>query len=154
METADLTQQLVRSRLLQNEKQVQDFEQSIEKMISMNTSDCMKNLCLGLDDETENDEVMFGLVHTIESFDQELGLEQSLTKLAEALPFMLPHAKEWAKTFQKRILNHAEARYVYATVISNTDNAAKDMVLSLMDEIKMKNPDQFAKKVDEFRSSI
>lgn len=154
MEMADLTQQLVCSRLLQNEKQVQDFEQSIEKMISMNISDCMKNLCLGFDDKTENDEVMFGLVHTIESFDQELGLEQSLVKLAESLHFMLPHAKEWAKTFQKRILNHAEARNVYAAVISNTDNATKDMVLSLMNEIKMKNPDQFAKKLDEFLLSM
>lgn len=33
MEMADLMQQLVRSRLLQNEKQVQDFEQSIEGII-------------------------------------------------------------------------------------------------------------------------
>lgn len=154
MEIADLTQMLVRSRLLQNEKQVQEFEQSIERMKSMNSDDCMKNLCLGFDDETENDEVMFGLVHSIESFDQELGLELSLTKLAESLHSMLPHAKEWAKTFQKRILNHAEARIVYAAVISNTDNATKNMVLSLMNEIKMKNPDQFAKKVDEFLSSM
>ncbi|QOX61854.1 hypothetical protein FRZ06_00010 [Anoxybacterium hadale] len=67
MEIADLTQMLVRSRLLQNEKQVQEFEQSIERMKSMNSDDCMKNLCLGFDDETENDEVMFGLVHSIES---------------------------------------------------------------------------------------
>ena len=45
MEIDDLTQKLVRSQLLQNEEQVQAFEQSIESIISMNNSDCIKSLC-------------------------------------------------------------------------------------------------------------
>lgn len=154
MEIDDLAQKLVHSRLLQNEEQVQVFEQSIESIMSMNNSDCIKSLCLGFDDQTENDEVMFGLLHTIESFDQELGLEQSFIKQAEALRYMLPHAKEWAKTFHKRILNQDEARNAYARVISNADNATRELVLSLMNEIKAKNPEKFAEKTEEFLSSI
>ncbi|BCJ93783.1 hypothetical protein acsn021_13520 [Anaerocolumna cellulosilytica] len=154
MKIEDLTQKLVHSRLLQNEEQVQAFEQSIESIISMKTSDCIKKLYLGFDDSTENDEIMFGLLHTIESFDQELGLEQSLIKLAEALRYMLPHAKEWAKIFHKRILNQEETRNAYATVISYADNATRDLVISLVNEIKIKNPEKFAKKTEEFLLSI
>jgi hypothetical protein len=73
--------------------------------LGLNEIDHISNLCLGFDDETEHDEIMFGLVHAIESYDKTFGLEKSLTKIAESFPVMLPQAKEWTKIIHKRILN-------------------------------------------------
>lgn len=150
----DLRQKLIHSRFLQNEEQVQEFEESIEKILSLNSVDCIRDLCLGFEDGAEDDEVMFGLVHAIEAFNMDYGLEVSLTRLAEAVPCMLPHAREWAKTLHKRILNHDETRKVYLAVMYNIDQSTRDIVIALMNEIKVKNPDRFAKKTEEFLSMI
>lgn len=150
----DLTQKLVHNRLLQNEEQLKEYEQTIETIIAMNSSDCIRVLCLGFDDETENDEVMFGLLHTIEALDKELGLEQSLTKQAEAFQYMLPHAKEWAVIFHKRILNQDVTRKAYAEVILNADNNTKDIVVSILNEIGIKNQVKFGVTIEEFMTYI
>jgi Immunity protein 30 len=91
---------------------------------------------MGFDDKTENDKVMFGLIQAIESYDDIFDSEQSLKELAESLPYMLPHAKEWAKTLHKRILNHDPSLKVYKKVISTADDSIKETVLQVVNEIK------------------
>ena len=39
------------------------------------------NLCLSFDDATEHDEVMFGLIHAIESYDKTFGPNRRPTKI-------------------------------------------------------------------------
>jgi hypothetical protein len=148
------TQKLKDNRLLRTQQEIQQFEQAIVNILSMNEVDHIKNLCLGFDDATEHDEVMFGLIHAIESYDKTFGLEQSLRNFAESLPYMLPHAKEWAKTLHKRILNHAPSRRVYAEVISKVDVSLKKLVVQLINEIKEKNPKKFGVSALEFLSNI
>lgn len=146
----NLTQTLIDNRLLRNEEEISAFEQAISSVLDLKDLNHLRNLCLGFHDATENDEVMFGLIHAIESYDNIFGSEQSLIELAESLPYMLPHAKEWAKTLHKRILNHESSCKIYSKVISTADVNIKKIVLQLVKEIKERNPKRFEASVDEF----
>jgi hypothetical protein len=148
------TQILVNSRKLRTEIEIRQFENAITNFLRMNQVDHIKNLCLGFDDSTEHDEVVFGLIHAIESYDKTFGSVDPLKKFSESIPSMLPHAKEWLKTLHKRILNHEPSRRVYAEVISNSDIFTKSTVIQLVNEIKDKNPSKFETSVSEFMSDL
>jgi hypothetical protein len=148
------TQRLKDNRLLRTQQEMHEFEQSIINILSINDVQHIENLCLGFDDATENDEVMFGLIHAIESYDKTFGSELPLKKLAESLNYMLPHAKEWAKTLHKRILNHDASSRVYAEIISNVDLSIKSIVIEIVNEIKDKNPKKFETPVLVFLSNL
>ncbi|HJV31813.1 MAG TPA: Imm30 family immunity protein [Bacillales bacterium] len=154
MDINNQTRILIDNRFLRTQYEIQQFEQAIVSILDMNEVDHIKNLCQGFDDATERDEVMFGLIHAIESYNKTFGSEKPLIKLAESLPNMLPQAKEWGKTLHKRILNHDLSRRVYAEVISNVDARIKNIVLQLVNEIKDKNPKKFENLVSEFLSNL
>lgn len=154
MDINSLTQTLIDNRFLKNQQEISAFETAISSILNLNDLNHIGNLCMGFDDVTEHDEVMFGLIHAIESYDQVFGSEQSLKKLAQSLPYMLPHAKEWAKTLHKRILNHEPSCNIYAEVISQGDVNIKMIALQLVTEIKERNPKSFEASVDEFISRV
>lgn len=58
---------LYNHRLLENENEVRDFNESLMEVIAYNDVSVITELCFVLDDETEQFEVMFGLIHGIES---------------------------------------------------------------------------------------
>lgn len=150
MDIIHLTQILIDNRLLRSQEEVSKFEQAISGILDLKDLNHIRNLCMGFHDATEHDEIMFGLIHAIESYDDLFGSEQSLKELAQSLPLMLPHAKEWAKTLHKRILNHDPSRKIYSKVISKGEINNKNIVLQLLNEIKERNPKKFEASVDEF----
>ncbi|MEB3751166.1 Imm30 family immunity protein [Geobacillus sp. FSL W8-0032] len=152
MDLAHETQKLIDSRLLRTEQEIQQFEQAIVNIVGMKKAEHIKHLCLGFDDSTECDEVMFGLIHAIESYDKVFGAEESLKNFAESLPSMLPHAKGWVKILHKRILNDAPSRKAYAKVVSKVDVNVKNLVVQIINEIKEKNPGRFEASALEFLS--
>lgn len=152
MDINSLTKILIDNRFLRNQQEIFDFENALSSILNMKDLNHIENLCMGFDDETENDEVMFGLIHAIESYDNVFGSEQSLKKLSASLPYMLPHAKEWAKILHKRILNHEPSQKIYAKIISESDENIKKIVLQHVTEIKKENPKKFENPVDEFIS--
>ena len=154
MDITSLTKMLVENRHLRTELEIQQYEQAISSILNMNRIEHIRHLCLGFDDETERDDVMFGLIHAIESYDKNFGAHEPLVKLAESLNAMLPHAREWVKTLHKRILNHEPSRKIYADVISGVDVGTKQIVVEIMNEIKNKNPMKFEATASEFLTSI
>lgn len=150
MDIIHLTQILIDNRLLRSQEEVSKFEQAISGILDLKDLNHIRNLCMGFHDATEHDEIMFGLIHAIESYDDLFGSEQSLKELAQSLPLMLPHAKEWAKTLHKRILNHDPSRKIYSKVISKGEINNKNIVLQLLNEIKERNPKKFEASVDQF----
>jgi hypothetical protein len=154
LDILSLTQTLIENRLLRNQEEILSFEQTISSILNKKDLNHIRNLCLGFHDATEHDEVMFGLIHAIESYDNLFSSEQSLKELAASIPFMLPHAKGWAKTLHKRILNHDPSRKIYSKVISKSDVNIKVIVLQLVNEIKERNPGKFEATVAEFISYV
>jgi hypothetical protein len=142
------------SRLLKTKAEIISFEQAIENIISFKDVNNIKYLCLGFDDSTEHDEVMFGLIHAIESYDKIYGAEEALVKFAETIPDMYPHAKGWVTIFHKRILNDELSRKIYLKVISNSNSSTKKVVVDLFKEIIEKNPSKFEMAVNEFLAGL
>lgn len=141
---------LQRSRLLRSILEVNDFESAIENIVSLNDDKLIKDLCTGFDDQTEDHEVMFGLIHTIEDFEGEEGL----LEIAKAIPSMLPHAKEWATILHYRILNHEPSRRLYTEVLEKVDIAVKDTIVQILKEIKTEDPARFEVSANEVLSSL
>ncbi|MCE5286147.1 MAG: immunity 30 family protein [Pelosinus sp.] len=143
-------QRLKQNRLLRNRNEVQEFEEAIENIVSLKDVKLINDLCSGFDDQTEEHEVMFGLIHAIEDFEGEEGLRE----MAKAIPDMLPHAKEWATILHYRMLNHAPSRQIYAKILSHVNLLVRNTIVSILKEIKAEDPDRFENSVDEILSSI
>ncbi|MFP7476957.1 Imm30 family immunity protein [Terribacillus saccharophilus] len=77
-------QNLKDNRLLRDDQEVEKFEKAIENILKMKDGNRITFLCQGFDDDTENDEVMFGLIHAIESYDNIVGSVSSLNILANS----------------------------------------------------------------------
>lgn len=141
---------LQKSRLLRNALEVNDFESAIENIISLKDAKLIKDLCSGFDDQTEDHEVMFGLVHAIEDFEGEEGL----LEMTNAIPSMLPHAKEWATILNYRILNHEPSRKLYVHVLKKVDETVKDVIVGILNKVKTEDPARFENSVNEVLASI
>lgn len=141
---------LQKNRLLRNATEVNEFESAIENIISLKDVKLVKDLCSGFDDQTEDHEVMFGLVHAIEDFEGEEGL----IEMTNAIPSMLPHAKEWATILNYRILNHEPSRKLYVNVLKKVNKSVKDIVIGILKNIKLEDLARFENSVNEVLSSI
>lgn len=146
--------ELKNNRLLRDESEVEKFEKSIENILDMEDVNNIEILCQGFDDLTENDEVMFGLIHAIESYDKIVSSEISLKVLANSIPKMLPHAKEWLKILHKRILNHEPSRNIYKEIIPTLNNDIQKYIVSQLNSIKERNPSRFEESVNSILDFI
>ena len=88
------------------------------EVIEYNDVSVITDLCLVLDDETEQFEVMFGLIHGIESLYKN-NIEEGLVCIAKAVPKMINSAKEWVEILHYRILNHPQVRLAYGKYFRN-----------------------------------
>lgn len=146
--------ELKNNRLLRDESEVEKFEKSIENILDMEDVNSIEILCQGFDDLTENDEVMFGLIHAIESYDKIVSSEISLKVLANSIPKMLPHAKEWLKILHKRILNHEPSSHIYKEIIPTLNNDIQKYIVSQLNSIKERNPSRFEESVNSILDFI
>ncbi|MCM3225739.1 Imm30 family immunity protein [Terribacillus saccharophilus] len=145
-------QNLKDNRLLRDDQEVEKFEKAIEDILTMKDGNHIALLCQGFDDDTENDEVMFGLIHAIESYDNIVGSVSSLSILANSFSVMLPHAQEWLKIIQKRILNHDPSRETYKKIIPTLDSDIQKVIISQLNAIKAKNASRFEQSVNSVLS--
>lgn len=138
-------QNLYAHRLLKTEEDFEQFENTLEGLADYNDESIIAELCTVFDDYTEDEEVMFGLIHFIESFEKEV----YLTEMPKALPNMIENAKEWAIILNKRILNHQLYRKEYMKILSNMDEPIKLTVVNLLTEIAADNPERFQFSANE-----
>ena len=150
MDIKDEIRKLQKNRLLRNINEVHAFEEAIENIISVQDVILVKDLCSGFDDQTDNHEVMFGLIHAIEGFEGEEGLFE----MAKAIPDMLPHAKEWATTLHYRILNHVPSRKLYVKVLKRVNLKVKNNIVEILKGIKIEDPGRFEGAVNEILSNV
>lgn len=142
-------QKLRTSRLMLDEQQIHDFEEAVENITSLSNPEHISLLCSGFDDATEHYEVMFGLVHAVESYDEVASSDITTGYFLKAVPSLIPHASGWAKTLLLRILNHDESRKVLRVHLKNTDLHAQEAVTTVLRELAAEKPDTFQQKVDE-----
>jgi hypothetical protein len=123
---------LTRSRLLETKAQVAMFEKALEQFAAHpEAANHLRELHLILDDQTRQPEVMYGLVHLLESFD----VEQQLRAFLAVFPQLMKQAPEWVKTLHFRVLNDEGARGTYRTLLQNESTPSRTLALSALADI-------------------
>ena len=154
MNILDEVKILNENKLLRTNEEIEKFEEAIENILSNEDYNDIKYLCTGFDDNTEDDEVMFGLIHAIESYDRIADVKLTLKEFIESIPSVYSNAKEWIKIMNKRILNDESSLDEYIEIVKNCNEELKLILIELMNEVKKDNPDRFSQPVNKFLNYI
>ncbi|WP_039834923.1 Imm30 family immunity protein [Paenibacillus sonchi] len=136
--------QLYHNRLLRTELECEAFDQALEGLAGDMEDAVIHQIFYVFDDDTEQEEVMFGLVHFVESYQ----MEMYLTQLLESLPDMLENARNWAIVLNRRILEDDLCRREYADIAAGMTPRIKRSLAFLLEEIKEDNPRLYEHKVN------
>lgn len=138
-------EKLKNNRLVRSREEFINFEEGIAALADVRDSKIIVELCKCFDDNTEDEEVMFGLVHLIEDFDGKEGL----LEFAKAVPEMLPQAKRWVKILHYRILNDVPSRRIYKNVLKDLDYNNNQVITKILYEIADEYEEEFGKYIRE-----
>lgn len=122
------------NRLLRSPDEVACFEQTLEKLAQNPDSADLPSLHLILDDACEQPEVMFSLVHFLESFD----IQEQVQAFVQVLPELVKRAEEWAAILHSRMMNDAIAKAEFEERVRSMDVCEGDTTRSLVSSISEK----------------
>jgi hypothetical protein len=118
------------NRLLRSPHEVALFEQTLEQLVGNPDSADLPSLHLILDDGCEQPEVMFSLVHFLESFD----VQEQLQAFIQVMPDLVKQAPEWMTILHSRITNDPIAQAAFEKTWRSLDPEKQseiDRLLSL-----------------------
>ncbi|SME53597.1 Imm30 family immunity protein [Bacillus cereus] len=150
MDSKSEIKRLYSCRFLKNQSECEEFDSVLENLADCDDEKLIKELCIVFEDETQEEEIMFGLVHFIEDFE----MEKYLTEMPKALPKMVENAKEWAMLLNIRILNNDLYRSEYAKILVGMNNDIKLTVINLLNEIISDDPKRFEGVANEILSEL
>ena len=142
MENQELISKLFKSIKLASNEEFNQFEDSLIELEKTIKIDDIYELCKVFYDNTECEEVMFGLVHLIEKF----ASEEYLRYIAICSPNMVD-GYNWSMTLNKRILNSNNYFHKYVEVLTNIESSYKTKILKLLIDIKNDNNIKFGKRL-------
>lgn len=134
---------LINARNLNSDEDYAQFESALRQLDGSIKVEDVYDICKAFIDTTNDDEVMFGIIHLIEK----LQSEEYLKCIAICTPNMT-EAHEWAMTLNKRIINSDKYYMMYIDVINRLDIELKRKILGLLVDVKNDNPKRFSKKID------
>ncbi|BAU13445.1 hypothetical protein LEP3755_39840 [Leptolyngbya sp. NIES-3755] len=109
MSSDSLIDLLEANRLMRSTDEVACFEQTLEQLAQYPDAADLPRLHLIFDDACEHPEVMFSLVHFLESFD----VQQQVEAFVQVMPKMVNRAAEWTAILHSRMMNDEIARSVF-----------------------------------------
>ncbi|MCC5631430.1 immunity 30 family protein [Nostoc sphaeroides CHAB 2801] len=95
--------------LMHTQQQVTDFENALAEIADNPDEQNLSAYHLVLDDQCQQPEVMFSLIHFLESFD----IEEQIAAFIKVVPQLMIDAPEWTRIIHDRILNDDSACQVY-----------------------------------------
>lgn len=147
MNIQELVCQMIKNKKLRNNYEIEKYEQAIEQLINHNK---LEELYFGFDDNTNDDEVMFGLVHVIESFYEEVGEEEYFFIFINQIKMIYIESKEWVKLMTIRILNDIQSRNEFIKVFQKSNQEDKDFIINLMEDIELNNVEHLKDLTSKF----
>lgn len=138
-----LTSALYQNRLLRNQAEVAAFDTALAALARSPNSDDLTDLLLVFTDACEQHEVMWGLLHFVESF----GMERHLQALTRSLPSMLRDGPEWVEILLCRVLNEEKYRTYYKKLLTSEHGANRQAAEQVLEKIAAEDAD-FAPQVD------
>ncbi len=120
------------------------FENKLEEIYLTNDSAIISELVKVMDDTFEFDELMFSIIHTIESFEDNVYVKEIIS----STPYFILKSPRWASIVYMRIINSPETLKSYINEVKKTSNENKEIIKILLtsmanrgDVIKMKVDD-------------
>lgn len=143
----NLEKKLIDNKAMATNIQIELFEDVIEEIIEEKEIDDILILVKGFDNDTEDEEVMFGLVHAIDEYDGIFGMEKCASYLLNGFKYMANNnADYWIDIFMIRILNSDEARVAYENVIDSKGVVIKSIVRNSIDRLVEDDKEEFYSK--------
>lgn len=105
------------NHLLRSPDEVALFEQTLEKLAQNPDPADLPSLHLILDDACEQPEVMFSLVHLLESFE----VQEQVQAFIQVMPDLVNRAAEWTAILHSRIMNDAIAKAEFEGRVRSLD---------------------------------
>lgn len=149
MDKRESINKLLATKKLSTNEECIEFEAALRELQNNLSVEDIDSLSEVFWDDTEDYEVMFGLIHMIE----DMRGEAYLNKIAVCTPKM-KEAHEWAMTLNKRIINSPEYYTMYINTIRSLDESEKNSILALLEDVKNDNPKRFADKVEYLKQQI
>ena len=143
-----LIEELYKNRLMRTNGEIEKFEKALNEISKVVKEEDIPGLCKVFNDNTRNDEVMFGLIHLIEIFSSEKAFGFIVLGVAN----MLEQASGWAKIIIYRCLNDDFARNMLKNAVNTAELQVQQKIVSLLNVIKEEDFDNFGMAVTEILS--
>ena len=125
-----LIQILTENRLMQTPQEVEAFETALAEIAKNPDENNLTAYHLILDDRCQSPEVMFSLIHFLESFDMEKQIEAFITMI----PQLMLSVTEWTRILHNRILNDESACQVYQKLLHSINSQKLYFLYYLLEE--------------------
>ncbi|MBV8882951.1 MAG: hypothetical protein JO235_02975 [Chroococcidiopsidaceae cyanobacterium CP_BM_RX_35] len=122
------------NHLLRSSDEVAAFEQALAELAQNPNPDDLPNLHLILDDACQQPEVMFSLVHFLESFD----LSEQLKAFIQVMPDLVEHAATWTTILHSRITNDALAQATFEGLVRALELQEQEQTRQLLSSASVK----------------
>jgi hypothetical protein len=126
-----LIEKMKANRFMRSRAEVIAFEEAMAELAKNPKNEYLSKLHLVLDDECEHYEVMYGLIHFLESFDE----KEQLQTFIDVAPKLILQAQNWTKTLLYGILNDEPSRTLYKQLLQSANSESRDVVCQLLKEI-------------------
>lgn len=139
MNIQEETSKLTNNRLMQSNEQIALFEEAMTNIFDLQNIDHIRFLCLGFDDRTEQDDVMFGLIHAIEAYDGTFGIEPVTREFILSSPQFVQHANKWLEIILIRYLNDGIAKDALKKELKKADKKSQEIIFEALKRIQAEN---------------
>ncbi|MDZ8222518.1 Imm30 family immunity protein [Nostoc sp. ChiVER01] len=118
------------NRFMQTQQQVTDFENTLAEIADNPDEQNLSAYHLVLDNQCQHPEVMFSLIHFLESFET----EEQITSFIKVVPQLMIDASEWTRIIHDRILNDDLSCQVYQKLLHSANLNTPHFLYHLLEE--------------------
>lgn len=128
---------------------VKIIEGSLTKIMAFDNASVIRPLIRLIEDDAEYDEAIFSIIHSVESFKDDVYVSECMKEL----PDLVTQAPLWAIILFQRILNNDYTRGCLIENIHFTTHEIKQTVLWLVEEVNRKST-QFLDKTEAIKLAV
>lgn len=121
---------LKENRFMKTQEEINTFETTLAKLANNLNEQDLPEYHLILDDQCQQPDVMFSLIHFLESFEVETQIEAFI----KVIPQLMINAPEWTRILHNRILNDELACQIYQNKLHSINSKKPHFIYYLLEE--------------------
>lgn len=140
------------NRLIRNDEEFEIFDSTLDLLCNetIEANDII-SLIHVLDDNTEDMEVMYRLIHLIEEY---ISSEESYIMLLNGISDIVNNSPEWSRVIMYRILNDDDSVVKLKKIIKNLNDNVYNNIYKLLINIYNEDTSLFGDKIKEILSGL